>query len=166
MEQKQEQTAKDLFIAEYAKRREYMSMEASLRYLFDKYFTEAASLQQQVKELKEENERLATLNDSLEDRVDGLNTKYADAVAVAEKQHTAIKQLQEEVERLRNVLNEKTIEVRYAESWYELADISHEFGVTWMHIYDEPPSRHVDRVKWASITNIRIKALTSGKESK
>lgn len=56
--------------------------------------------------------------------------------------------------------DQKVIQVLYAESWYELADISYEFGVTWMHIYDEPPSRHIDRVKWASITNIRIKPIT------
>jgi predicted DNA-binding protein YlxM (UPF0122 family) len=81
-----------------------------------------------------------------------------------EEANKTITEQAQEIDRLKALVNEKTIEVMYAESWYELAGISYEFGVTWMHIYDEPPGRHIDRVKWASITNIRTKALNPSQE--
>lgn len=48
--------------------------------------------------------------------------------------------------------------VMYAKGWYEVADFSNEFGVQWVHIYDEPPSRHIDRVKLSSTEGIKFES--------
>lgn len=54
------------------------------------------------------------------------------------------------------VKKERKLKVEYASFWYEVADFSNEFGVQWVHIYDEPPSKHIDRVKLASTTGIKF----------
>ncbi len=40
--------------------------------------------------------------------------------------------------------------IMYAKGKYRVASVFEEFGVTWIEIYDEPPSLHVDRIQVGS----------------
>jgi hypothetical protein len=55
--------------------------------------------------------------------------------------------------------------VEYAGFYYRVADFSNEFGVQWVHIYDEPPSLHIDRVKFSSTTGIKLISFTEQEQS-
>jgi hypothetical protein len=55
--------------------------------------------------------------------------------------------------------------VEYAGFYYRVADFSNEFGVQWVHIYDEPPSLHIDRVKFSSTTGIKFSSFTEQEQS-
>lgn len=52
--------------------------------------------------------------------------------------------------------NHPKVWVLYAGFWYEVAGTSDEWNITWIHIYDEPPSKHIDRVKLSSTNGIKI----------
>jgi hypothetical protein len=41
--------------------------------------------------------------------------------------------------------------VEFAHEEYRVASVFEEFGVTWVEIYDEPPSLHVDRIQAGSL---------------
>lgn len=41
--------------------------------------------------------------------------------------------------------------VRYAGSPYEVVDVVDLFGCMFVEIYDEPPSKHIDKVKLSSV---------------
>ena len=40
--------------------------------------------------------------------------------------------------------------IMYAKGKYRVASVFEEFGVTWIEIYDEPPSLHIDRIQAGS----------------
>jgi len=46
-----------------------------------------------------------------------------------------------------NLLIPEKSTIIFASGEYVVAGVSKQFGVTWIDIYDEPPSKHVDRLK-------------------